>query len=129
MIRVLSNQGWSVWIVSASLQQIVEEAAYLVGVPKSKVIGMRLASDGSSGLRLSQTAIPPLTLFEGKAQAISTLIGHTPTLAVGDSDTDYDMLAMSDHGLIIDRGQPRLREGAERYGWWIQLGWSTRALQ
>ncbi len=118
LIAVLQRRGWAVWVVSASQETLVQVAAQRYGVPAHQVIGVRLATDGDG--TLAPRLDGPLTFREGKVEAIDARIGRRPTLAVGDAETDLEMLAAATYGLWIDRGDAALRAHAEERGWWIQ---------
>lgn len=47
LIGAMQDDGFDVWVVSASSQHIVEPFAAMVGVPKERVIGVRAVVDGS----------------------------------------------------------------------------------
>lgn len=118
LMWILQRCGWDVWIVSASHEALVEVAAQRYGIPAGRVVGMRLAID-EQGVLLPRVE-EPVTYREGKVRAIEARIGRRPALAVGDAETDLDMLEQATHQLLIDRGDPDLRARAEAAGWWLQ---------
>lgn len=118
LIWALQRHGWEVWVVSASQETLVEVAAQRYGVPANRVIGMALAA-GPDGRLLPEVA-GPVTFRQGKVDAIDRRIGHRPTLALGDAETDAEMLLCARHALVVDRGDPTLLKLAGEEGWWIQ---------
>jgi HAD superfamily phosphoserine phosphatase-like hydrolase len=126
LVEALVDSGWQVWVVSASLEELVVEAARRIGWPRTQVLGMRLARD-AAGVALPK-ALDPLPYEEGKVAVIDRFIGRRPRFAAGDSDTDLPMLEAAEHRLVIDRGQPALRRRAADGGYWLQAGWGAAAL-
>lgn len=118
LIWALQRHGWEVWVVSASQETLVEVAAQRYGIPAERVIGMALAV-GHDGTLLPEVA-GPVTFRHGKVEAIDRRIGRRPTLAVGDAETDAEMLLAARHALVIDRGDKTLRALAEDGDWWMQ---------
>ncbi len=117
LITTMKQAGFQVWIVSAGPQWVVEGAARFFDVVPPFVIGMRTKIVQS---RITTHIDPPPTYKQGKVAAIRRYIGKQPLLAVGDSWSDAEMLMHAEHGLLIDRGSPDLRQKAEESSWWIQ---------
>lgn len=117
LVKELKKAGVDVWIVSASTQWIVEEAARHVGVDADHVIGMLpKVKNGRITAQMER-----VTYREGKAQAIQNIIGKPPDFAAGDSNTDLEMLLMAEGmRLVIDRGKEPLMTTARQKGWLIQ---------
>ena len=118
LMWVLQRYGWDVWIVSASQATLVEVAAQRYGISAARVVGMSPPA-GADGVLQPDLEGPP-TYREGKVQAIEAEIGRTPALAVGDAETDLEMLEQAEHALLIDRGDADLRARAQGAGWWVQ---------
>lgn len=126
LIGALQDNGFDVWIVSASPQPIVEVAAARVGVDASHVIGVRLlqAPDGRYRYGLAGCGNVGdgedgvMTYMDGKRCWINKVIFHDdsaaalvkkgdpksrPTFAAGDSDTDVTFLRDATYRLTINR--------------------------
>ena len=106
---------------------IVQAISDHVGIPADDVMGMVLPVD-SSGRYMSEV-IEPATVYEGKADAVMAKLGVPPTLAAGDSDTDFELIDAAQFGIVIDRGQPKLRALADNKRVWLQANWSTLSME
>lgn len=116
LIQAFEAKGFEVWIVSASAQPLVEVMGARVGVPRERVIGVRLKAD-DSGRLLPELAPGPspcpeggvMTWRQGKACYIEAIIGRSPAFVAGDSVTDLEMLELAtDLRLVLDRGKEPL---------------------
>lgn len=112
LYKALEENGFDVYICSASLEVIVEAMAcdpkYGLELSPDKVFGIRLADKQMVG-----GAFEPdydQTFLDGKTSCIMNLIAPSngyvsPSLVAGDSNGDFDMLTAFDSlqvGLIID---------------------------
>lgn len=110
LVETLQENGFDVWIVTASPQFVIEPIAELVNVPRDHVIGIRTTIvngkttttlQGCGGIADGPDA--PITFDTGKRCWINKVIFHEPdanqlgvnpdparrpTLSAGDSDTD-----------------------------------------
>lgn len=121
LIWALQRHGWTVWIVTASPAVMVSVAAQRVGIPANHVLGMwcRVGPDG----RFLAPTQEPVTYRHGKVDALSIATGgRSPTFAAGDAVTDLEMLQSARYALVLDRGNPTLRDEAAVRGWWLQGG-------
>lgn len=117
MIRRLGEAGFDIWVVSASPEWLVEEAARAYGVPPEKILGNR--SSEKEG-RVTGDLLTPVTYRQGKVDAINKFIGRRPLLVFGDAWTDWEMLEWAEHGVLIDRGKADLNKVAVEAGVLIQ---------
>ena len=123
LIQKLQEAGVDVWIVSASNQWLIEAAANYLGVPASRVVGIRLEVKDA---RLTEQIIQPITFRAGKVAAIKKYIGQQPVLVAGDSMTDYEMLQYASGLRILinprDKGvdNANIYKLATKQGWLIQ---------
>ena len=125
LYKCLQDNGFDVYICSASLEKIVEAMAcdpkYGLNIPPENVFGIRLADE-----QICYGELAPdydQTYQSGKTACIRKLIapshcGRQPSLVAGDSNGDYPMLSDFDSlrlGLIIDckRSGPIARLAAE----------------
>ena len=125
LYKCLQDNGFDVYICSASLEKIVEAMAcdpkYGLNIPPENVFGIRLADE-----QICYGELAPdydQTYQSGKTACIRKLIapshcGRQPSLIAGDSNGDYPMLSDFDSlrlGLIIDckRSGPIARLAAE----------------
>lgn len=126
LIGTLQDNGFDVWIVSASPQPIVEVAASRVGVDASHVIGVRLLQgpDGTYRYGLAgcgnvgESEDGVMTYVDGKRCWINKVVykddsaaamvktgdpKSRPLFAAGDSDTDITLLRDATYRLTINR--------------------------
>jgi len=137
LVEILREEGFDLWVVSASHQALVEVAAAELGFPADHVIGMR-PRRGADGRYLAgfeapfEGAASPITTYdEGKRiwalrevfgirEALAEARAPAPVLAFGDADTDFAMLDWAEHALLFDRGHVRVGCRARARGWMIQ---------
>jgi phosphoserine phosphatase len=118
LVATLAAQGLEVWVVSASAQWVVEEAAARVGIPADRVLGVKTQVDARGRLT---TRVTRATWRQGKADAIMREIGRPPFFAAGDSNTDLEMLLLgTGPRLVMDRGKRPLLDVAREKGWFVQ---------
>lgn len=112
-----------VWIVSASNRYAVGAAAADLGLAPERIIAMTNRLDGDV---LSAEILTPRPNGAGKVDCIEATIGRRPTVAVGNSLHDGEMLDSAELGLLVravdaDEAPPEwsdaLRLRAERGGW------------
>lgn len=138
LVARLREAGFSVWVVSASHQALVEAIASEAGVDPANVIGVRPrlgpdgryalgwddpTSEGDAPTALAAGTPPIITYYEGKCAWISRVIfgargsavlarpagARRPVLALGDADTDLAMLeSASALAILFDRHQVRV---------------------
>lgn len=138
LIGALRENGFDVWIVSASPQAGAEIGGERLGIAKDHVIGTRLIErEGRYSYDLTGCGDVPdgrntgtanvgngvINYIEGKRCWINKVIfgvqgavasqrasdpSRRPVLAVGDADTDLGMLQDAGLRLVIDRNQPEL---------------------
>lgn len=131
LIAVLQDNGFDVWVVSASPQYVVEPFAARVGVAADRVIGIRtdIAQDG--GLTTNFQACGPIgprenslmTFADGKRCWINQVIlgiegrealerapeRRRPVFVAGDATTDVTMLRDATVlRLVFNRNKPEL---------------------
>ncbi|MCB9728932.1 MAG: haloacid dehalogenase-like hydrolase [Deltaproteobacteria bacterium] len=87
-----------VWIVSASNRFAIEAAAQELGLAPERVIAM---TNGLEGERLLETIRDPRPNGAGKVRCIETFIGRRPTVAVGNSIHDAEMLDAAELGVLV----------------------------
>lgn len=116
LYKVLSDNGFDVYVCSASMEDIVEtmacDPAYGLGLPEDHVFGLRLMKDTAGRFLPAYDPSYIQTFKEGKVKAIRSYMapaqgGADPLLVAGDSNGDYAMLTAFDGmkvGLIIDAG-------------------------
>lgn len=119
LVRGLSASGYDVWLVSASNGWIVAAGAPHVGANPSKVLGVRVEVDDDE---LTDRLLPPVTVNQGKVEAIQKRFGRLPDLAVGDSLGDVEMLERARLPLVVGRHD---KATAELLGIAKTRGWAT----
>ncbi|MFO0608384.1 MAG: haloacid dehalogenase-like hydrolase [Polyangiales bacterium] len=130
LVGTLQQNGFDVWVVSASPQQVVEVAAEQVGVRADHVIGIRSVFENGRATynfqgcgTVADGANTLITFDRGKRCWINRVIfgvapaqqmerqpeGRRPVFAAGDSDTDLafvqDATALK---LVLNRGKVQL---------------------
>ncbi len=112
LMRTLQNQGITCYVVSASTEWLVEEAARLLEFPVTadQIFGIRVNLDAQDRLTTQDPDAYPITFREGKADIIRQFISGTPVLVAGDADTDFEMLTLPEVPirLLINRNQTGL---------------------
>lgn len=101
LFHELQANGIKVYIISASLQDIVEvfatDKTYGYNLPEGSVYGMKLEMNGDK-YRAEYKAGYPQTQTKGKVEIIETYLkpkhnGKAPVLVAGDSSGDFNMLS------------------------------------
>jgi phosphoglycolate phosphatase-like HAD superfamily hydrolase len=129
LVTALQANGFDVWIVSASPQQIAEVVAHEVGIDADHVIGVRNVTepDDHLGYHLEPCGDAPpdavMTFDQGKRCFINKVIfrqppaaqlakadaAHRQAFAAGDSDTDVAFVQdATDLKLVVDRHRVQL---------------------
>jgi phosphoserine phosphatase len=132
LVGVLQDNGYDVWVLSASSQYIVEPFAAKVGVDASRVIGVRMVLDAEGKVTYGIQGCGPvmdgentmITYIDGKrcwmnkviyADASATALDVNPDLtkrpvfSAGDSDTDVSFLKDTQGmKLVINRNKKKL---------------------
>lgn len=118
LMRTLQQANFDIWIVSATNIWTVTMAAKLFDIPAERVLGNRVAVEGST---LTSTICRPVLFREGKLEVIDRVIGRRPAFVAGDAITDYEMLCAAEElALVIDRGDELLRREGRRRDWAVQ---------
>jgi len=126
LIRVLQDNGFEAWIVSASPEAMYQKfLSRELGIPMVRIIGVRsVTRDG----RMTSTIVEPVPQDDGKKAAIETFIQEQPLLVAGNSRGDREMIEYSSQvRMIINPDQdvaPGQKESlsayARRNGWIIE---------
>jgi phosphoserine phosphatase len=118
LLAGLDRLGAAVWIVSASNRWVVEEAARLVGVPRSRVLGMAVKVD--HGVLTDELDGPALN-GPGKLEANDRIIGRRPVVALGNSVHDVEMLTASTGAVVLvnpsSQADPALGTSLRAFGY------------
>lgn len=108
--------GTTSWVISATNEWAVEQAARDFGVDAAQVVGNRtVVANG----RITSTRNRPVTWRHGKVHALEQETTQRPRLAVGDSWTDFELLDYAESAIVIDRGDQQLVDAARERGWGI----------
>lgn len=102
LLALLRENGWEIWIVTASPEPAIRAVAHHFQIPEENVFGMKLIydSDGKGTDQISE----PYTYGEGKVKRFLSETGHSPDLSFGDSINDLPLLQNSRSGVFFDRG-------------------------
>lgn len=103
------------WIVSATNQWTVAAAAEQFGISEDRIIGNR--NQVVNGI-ISTKREGVTTYHSGKVSALEER-GLSVALACGDSWSDVPMMEYARYGLLVDRGDAKLRAHAISKGWAI----------
>lgn len=115
LIALFSENGFAVWVVSATNSWTVQAVAPHLGVSSRRIIGNACRVEGD---RITDVREGPTTWRRGKVEAIQQAVGRPPVLAVGDTWTDLEMLeSATDLAILVDRGDPELASIADERGW------------
>jgi HAD superfamily phosphoserine phosphatase-like hydrolase len=118
----LTSRGVEVWIVSASGELVVRQAAAFTGISKDRTCGIRTVVDANSVL--TDDLVHPLTCNQGKVELIQQKIGVVPILAFGDSMGDFEMLEYSKYPMVLNLNtspNETLLTIASQRGWTVQM--------
>lgn len=115
LIADANQRGVPAWVVSATNQWTVEAAAEKFGIHEDRIIGNR--NHVVDGI-ISANRDGVTTYHAGKVSALEER-GLRVALACGDSWSDVPMMEYARHGLLVDRGDAKLRAHAESKGWAI----------
>ncbi|MFJ8257568.1 haloacid dehalogenase-like hydrolase [Peribacillus asahii] len=100
LMHTFQNNGIDVYVVSASMEEVVEVFAsnpkYGYNLPEENVFGMRLKKEAGN-IKPVYEENYPFTAGHGKPETIINEIsskkgGYGPIFVAGDSNTDYEML-------------------------------------
>lgn len=109
LMNTLRANGIDVYVVSASMQEVVKVFAtlpkYGYNVAKENVIGMQLEIENGK-IKAQYKANYPLTVGHGKTEVIQAQIakkrGYGPLFVAGDSNGDYEMMTeFADTKLVL----------------------------
>lgn len=108
LVHFLLEKSWTVHIVTASPESIIQEVSSKFSIPQENVIGMKLVME--NGFSTPQL-IEPYTYGEGKVKALYERIRDYPDLAFGDSENDFPLLKSAKRfGVLIDKGNLELAD-------------------
>jgi phosphoserine phosphatase len=92
LLRLLQEHRFDIWAVSGSSNWSVEPVFQALGVPANQVIGISLTSTNGT---LSDTAVEPIPIREGKVDALKARDPRVPVLVASDSRNDIPLLLYS----------------------------------
>jgi phosphoserine phosphatase len=128
LLGALDRLGAAVWLVSASNRWLIEEASRLVGVSRSRVLGMAVKVDHGV---LTDELDGPLVNGPGKLEAIDRFIGRRPVVAFGNSVHDLAMLSAASGAAVLvnppSHAEPALGTSLRAHGY--RSGWEVLDLE
>ena len=99
------EQGMKIFVVTASMQWLVEDIVEQYHLPVDKVLGVQVKLNGDI---LTDELIPPVTYGEGKKQAFLKETDNRPPLFVaGNSPGDLHLLETASLALIVNSAPPQ----------------------
>ncbi len=130
LIEVIKSQGYDVWIITASPQDVIQTFAPMVGINADHVIGIRSKTDTAGKLTYKFEGcgtVPDdnqqmISYIQGKRCWVNKVIfGDTTAAAMqkrpdgkrwyfaaGDSDTDIEFMRDAQYKLVINRAKKEL---------------------
>lgn len=125
LMEYLKQKAIRIFIVTASMQWLVEEAVQLFCLPVDRVLGVRVKL--KRGV-LTDQLIPPLTFGEGKKQVFLRETGDkTPLFAAGNSPSDCPLMEMASVTLTVHSAskedtenfplEVKMKQLAQKKGW------------
>ncbi len=128
LLAGLERLGAAVWVVSASNRWLIEEAVHLVGLSRSRVLGMAVKVDHGV---LTDELDGPVVNGPGKLAAIDRFLGRRPVVALGNSVHDLDMLTAATGAVVLvnppSHADPALGTSLRALGY--QRGWEVLDLE
>ena len=121
------EKGMKIFIVTASMQWLVEDIVDQHNLPVDKVLGVQVKLDRDI---LTDELIFPVTYGEGKKQAFLRETDNRPPLFVaGNSPGDLHLLEMASVGFVINSASPQnernfhgereMNHLAQKRGWFL----------
>ncbi len=99
LLRLLRENGLMIYVVSASLEPLVEEALKGAGLAADRVLGAKCRVAGGG---ITSHVIQPLTYGPGKKQALLQITGgRRPWLAAGNSLSDLPLLELAEAPVAV----------------------------
>jgi len=125
LIAVLQDNGFEVWVMSASPEAMYQPfLSRELGIPSTHVIGIRSVIRGGV---LTDEMIPPIPQDHGKKEAIETFVQAEPLLVAGNSRGDKEMIEFSrglrmivnPDELVAPDQTESVADYAQRNGWLV----------
>ena len=112
LISVLKNNGFEVWIVTASPEGMYQQfLSREFDIPVTNIIGVK--SVIKNGI-ITDKIVHPVPQDEGKMEAIETFIQDKPLLVAGNSRGDKEMIEFSSELKIIVNPDEHIAEGQQQ---------------
>jgi phosphoserine phosphatase len=130
LIDVIKSQGYDVWIITASPQDVIAAFAPTVGIAVDHVVGIRSKTDGNNKLTykfegcgtVADNTADMIPYIQGKRCWVNKAVfgdttatamqkradGKRQYFAAGDSDTDIEFLRDAQYKLVINRNKKEL---------------------
>jgi phosphoserine phosphatase len=130
VIAVAKSQGYDVWIITASPQDVIEAFSVQAGVATDHVIGIRQKTDSAGKLtykfegcgNVADDNQSLISYIQGKRCWVNKIVygdtsanamlprpdGQRQVFAAGDSDTDIEFLRDATYRLVINRNKTEL---------------------
>jgi phosphoserine phosphatase len=130
LIAVAESQGYDVWIITASPQDVIQVFAPQVGIAADHVIGIHSKTDSAGKLTykfegcgtVADDNQSMISYIQGKRCWVNKLVygdntaaamqkrpdGERQVFAAGDSDTDIEFLRDAQYRLVINRNKTEI---------------------
>lgn len=118
MFKKLAEDGFELWLVSASPLPVVEAVCEIYSLPVKRIIGMQTTLTGG---RYTKILVRPTPTYDGKVSCIENQLekdglprNWSLAAAFGDSANDRKMLERADVRIVVDRGNELSNYGKEK---------------
>ncbi len=123
LTRLLERSGFDVWLEDPDPQPVLQAAAQQLRLQGVELAGI---SEGLSKDRdvsretMTGKIVEPVPIREGKVDALVSGAGRGPTLALGVSADDLDLLSYGDGLRLVIGSDPALLRAAAQRHWRVQ---------
>ena len=121
LVAGLKAEGIEVWIVSASNQWTIREAAAYAGFEPDRCLGIH--TEVEDGV-ITDRVVHPMTCNQGKVDTIDEVIGVRPLLSFGDSMGDFEMLQNARFPFVVGQisaPNQSMMKTAREFDWPIHM--------
>lgn len=127
LMRYFKEKRLKIFVVTASVKWLVEEAVERENLPVDQVLGVQVQLHKG---RLTREFMPPLTYGEGKKEVfLEKSAGKAPLFVAGNSPGDLFLLQIASIALVVNSagkenrehfsGERKMRKLAKEKGWFL----------
>ncbi len=123
LIQVLSDQGFSIWLIGSANLYILKALARRIAFPEEHVLGLELQTQGGNVTDRLKELVP---VGEDKLDLFLDTLGRSPTLMIGSSMEDCELLKNCEGlSVVIGKDDEKLQKRVEEFSWMVQPGLSV----